>query len=166
MYFDRSLRAMGFLGEGHRDNSVFVVKSHYHSAPTAQNGELRGYDRVIHLVRSPFDALVAERKRVLATHEAHTAQMDWSTFVNGRITKGYQAMLMCVLNWGRWMLVKGTSGGSPRARHRSTLTPYPCSPCGTRTCGRTYAAHWPRCWNFLVTRRHTPVPVARLSVGV
>lgn len=81
---------MGFRGEGHHGNEVVVVKSHLFSCPNPRRSS-RMYNRVrrvIHLVRSPYDALAAERHRVLAVHDVHVARMGWDAFANGRARSG------------------------------------------------------------------------------
>ncbi len=90
---DRYLRSAGFLGENHGGGEVLVVKCHFDFCPHLSPGELSSrYQRFIHIVRNPFHAIVAERKRV--TGGGHFGSSDVAAFFNGsKLTKGntYQA---------------------------------------------------------------------------
>ena len=97
---------MGFAGEGHRFRDVLFVKSHLYLCPgtAGQSVRVSDFTGVVHLVRSPFDALVSERKRVVAVHNVHTSEPTWSAFVNGRLN----AVPTTVLSWRDWMVIAAT----------------------------------------------------------
>ena len=103
IYFDRSLYAMGFLGEGKHNASVIAVKSHWYVHPSFKDGGMREYDKAIHLVRNPFHAIVAERKRLVVRHAFHTSQPSWTTFVNGIVQRGESWRMTSKMPWDAWM---------------------------------------------------------------
>ena len=96
---------MGFLGEGKHNASVIAVKSHWYVHPTFRGagGSMREYDKAIHLVRNPFHAIVAERKRLVVRHAFHTSQPSWSTFVNGIAQRGDSWRMTSKMPWDAWM---------------------------------------------------------------
>lgn len=94
---------MGFQGEGVTNSSVIAVKSHLTMVPRAQNHKLQAFDKVVHVVRNPFDAIIAERKRLVAIHDQHTAAPNWKTFVNGTVTRGSHWRMTSKLRWNEWI---------------------------------------------------------------
>jgi hypothetical protein len=78
---DRSLKSAGLLGEGHHGTDVIAVKCHLDFCTHLLPRWMRRYDKVLHIVRNPYDALVAERKRLVA--KDHFASPPWSAFVAG-----------------------------------------------------------------------------------
>ncbi len=104
VYNDKSLRDLGFRGEGHDDSSVIVVKSHIFSVPTLQNLRLKLYNKTILLVRNPLAAIIAERKRLVVRHNFHRANPDWATFNNG-ITwpRADSYRRSAAVNWKDWV---------------------------------------------------------------
>ena len=94
---------MGFQGEGITNSSVIAVKSHLTMVPRAKNHKLQAFDEVVHVVRNPFHAIVAERKRLVAIHDQHTAAPDWTTFVNGTATRGSHWRMTSKLRWDAWI---------------------------------------------------------------
>ena len=104
MYGDPTLRLMGLMGEQKKSpNITVVVKSHALEYPSHINHKLSRFDAVIHLVRNPFDALVAERKRLLHFTHSHTAQPSWNRFANGRAMSGDGGFQSATLPWDLWM---------------------------------------------------------------
>lgn len=96
---------MGFLGEGRRNNTVIAVKSHFHNDGTPYfrpANILSQFDRMIQLVRSPFAAFPAERKRIVATKNAHVAEVNWTDFVLGRHSKGDVWRRTTKVHWSNW----------------------------------------------------------------
>lgn len=104
IYGDQSLTGMGFRGEVTSTN-VIVVKSHVYNAPDQQNRQARKYDKVLHLIRNPFDAMPAERKRLVQYTNSHTGQPEWDTFVNGKRMRGDELSVTAILSWDLWMEV-------------------------------------------------------------
>ena len=101
---DRTLYNLGFLGEGTRDASVIVTKSHISPMrPTYKNGHLQKYNKTLHLVRNPFAAVIAERKRLVVRHDPHTANPTWATFNNGIVCGGDQWRRTCSARWDEWL---------------------------------------------------------------
>ena len=94
---------MGFLGEGKHNASVIAVKSHWYVHPSFKDGGMREYDKAIHLVRNPFHAIVAERKRLVVRHAFHTSQPSWTTFVNGIVQRGDSWRMTSKMPWDAWM---------------------------------------------------------------
>ena len=106
MYHDRTLHRAGLRGEGHSGRDVVAVKSHLAGVPnvtlpgpctplvriarvvTVASLQLVCADEhVIHLVRHPLSALVAERKRLIAgtiTYwNSHVMTPPWTHFLGG-----------------------------------------------------------------------------------
>jgi len=84
VYQDQTLRINGFPGEGVRDGSVVVVKTH-----ETQRGN---FDRAILLVRDPYKAILAEFNRQSGGHVGHARpkafkSKGWPTMVqNGALS--------------------------------------------------------------------------------
>lgn len=91
VYHDEALREIGMHGEDVTNNTVLLVKDH---------GNKKGfnfdeYDKVVFLVRNPFDAIIAERKRRL---NGHVGTPPWPTFLSPvRDADGRR-----ILDWERW----------------------------------------------------------------
>ena len=114
VYNDPTLRGAGFSGEGHIGPDVIVVKSHLDNAPTLANGRLRHFNKVIHLMRNPFQALVAERKRLVAGTmtfwNSHVFTPPLNAFLEGREYTGSNQdpyAKTAVLPWKEWALTVG-----------------------------------------------------------
>lgn len=100
IYNDRSLRlGLGFLGEGVQNNSVILVKSHHFYGPKFMAPL---FNLTIHLIRSPFSSLPAERKRVVSVHNEHVNSPSWSEFVLGQTMPGDPWRLTSKVHWSNW----------------------------------------------------------------
>jgi len=89
-YNDKSL-IEAFPAEGVKDGSVVVTKTHFPCkscwrfpkkpgfVPVAKTGDVPKASATVYIVRSPFDALLAEFKR-LATDRNHTGTLDQAKF--------------------------------------------------------------------------------------
>ena len=109
IYYDPVMALNGFPGETHTTNVVFV-KAHYKRHPVAVNGTLGHYDKVIHLVRNPFNAMVAERKRLIADTmtfwNIHQFTPPLAVFLKGGKYNGTDAyQSTSIYPWKQW--VKG-----------------------------------------------------------
>lgn len=102
-FFDKSLHLMGFQGEGYTNRSVVVVKTHVDPCPTFKNRHLYAFNKTLHLVRNPFHAIVAERKRLTVRRNFHKANPTWSTFVNGIVGAGDRWRVTSSLPWDAWL---------------------------------------------------------------
>ena len=60
---DESIRSKGFLGEGKRNGTVVVIKTH-----GADPGQLKRYKRAILIYREPKESVLAEYNRRRAGH--------------------------------------------------------------------------------------------------
>ena len=97
---------MGFEGEGFNNRSVVVVKTHADPlCPTVNNGHLHTFNKTLHLVRNPFNAMVAERKRLTVRSNFHKANPTWSTFVNGIVGAGgsWRMTSSLPVPWDAWL---------------------------------------------------------------
>ena len=87
IYLDATMKGNGFPGE-YRTTDVVFVKAHVAEHPKVVNGKVAHYDKIIHLVRNPFHAMVAERKRLVAYSmtfwNIHQFTPPLFDFLNGR----------------------------------------------------------------------------------
>ena len=104
------MRAFGFVGEHITTSEVVAVKSHYRLAPEVQHGSIVGFDKVVHLIRCPFEAMVAERKRIISDTitywNAHVMTPPLELFMNGKDTLYKDAtayMHSSALRWEAWV---------------------------------------------------------------
>lgn len=101
VYKDRSIRdGLGMRGEGIRNNSVLVVKSHLSSVPAKEM--VKNFNQTVYLVRNPFHSILAERKRIVATTHAHTSNPLWSQIVLGKSPSGPKWQQTCKIHWNNW----------------------------------------------------------------
>jgi hypothetical protein len=115
MYKDRTLYWMGLYGESIRNSAVVAVKSHLSAAPSLHNNShLANISRVLTVVRNPFHALVAERKRLVAATltywNSHIMTPQLVDFMNGHPYFGinrdpYQRT--SILPWDDWVRAIG-----------------------------------------------------------
>lgn len=109
IYADLGLQKAGLLGEGVVGPEVLAVKAHLHMATRLYNLEGRGkyfpFTKTLFIVRNPFDAIVAERKRFVGVmvkgdaryhavdlSETQTSSPAWEHFLS------YQNS-----TWGDWV---------------------------------------------------------------
>ena len=72
MYNDAFIKSMGFPGEGVKNGSVLVVKTH-----EGQPDVRRHFRRAVLLVRRPRDAILAEFNRLHEGHLGHASAKDF-----------------------------------------------------------------------------------------
>ncbi len=92
----------GFRGEGRHNSSVIVVKAHADYLPTFKKGLATKFSKVIYLVRNPFHAFPAERKRLVAWADPHRANPAWEVFAAGRITFRDIYGMSSAVPWQNW----------------------------------------------------------------
>lgn len=92
----------GFRGEGRRNSSVIVVKAHADYLPSFKKGLAAKFSKVIYLVRNPFHAFPAERKRLVAWEDPHRANPAWEVFAAGRITFRDIYGMSSAVPWQNW----------------------------------------------------------------
>jgi hypothetical protein len=74
----RTLRDMGFLGEGITDKSTWIVKSHYPDSPGVGNYFV---EKCLLIVRNPLDALPSMFNLISTqTHDKSIHQEDFFKF--------------------------------------------------------------------------------------
>lgn len=115
IYNDKALRDTGLFGERFHGPEVVAVKSHIGHAPSLENGRLlRFYNKVIFLHRNPFEAMVAERKRVVSAAisfwNSHVMTPPLQDFMCGHVYKGSDPTKYprtSALSWDEWVRTVG-----------------------------------------------------------
>lgn len=101
MFNDQSLRVgLGFKGEGRKNNSVIIVKTHKSREDPADM--VRWYNMTVNVVRNPFQAIAAERKRLVAVRGSHTSNPGWSQIVFGKESVGDRWHMTSSMHWDNW----------------------------------------------------------------
>ena len=93
-YCDPAYVAAGMIGEHVNTSNVLAVKTHTPLFTHVKVNKLK-YDKAIYIVRSPFDAILAEHSRLAATRSkklrsnSHTAEVSYNFGKQSSIAKHY-----------------------------------------------------------------------------
>jgi hypothetical protein len=109
---DSGLKAAGFRGGGIMGRSVLVVKAHLMWALQAYNASKFDFDKAIHLVRHPLDAIVSERKRFVAQEIALNSSLSSAPSRRSTKSQGAAAALVAHVSTPTWSQFEGSGNNS------------------------------------------------------